>query len=161
MTALVHGDSKVPDRVQPTLLDLNSLYLADETAWLDATAELVRTGQLDQVDSSTLAEYLEDMARRDRREVASRLAILIAHLLKWQHRPDQRSASWNGTIELQRQELADLLDSGVLHNHAEEVFEKAYANGRRQASAESGLQLATFPEECPYSLDTALSEPLT
>ena len=68
-----------------------SLYEADETAWLEQTAELVRAGRFDQVDAVNLAEYLTDMARRDRREVFSRLVVLLSHLLKWDHQQDRRS----------------------------------------------------------------------
>ena len=146
--------------VQTTLEALAALYEADETAWLEATADLVRDGRLDQVDLGTLAEYLTDMARRDRREVTSRLGILLAHLLKWRYQPDQRSRSWRGTVEIQRQELAELLDSGVLRNHADAVLDKAYANGVRQAAAESGLPESTFPDDCPYSLDDVLAAAL-
>lgn len=136
------------------------LYEQDETAWLEVTADLIRLGRLDEVDFPNLAEYLADMARRDRREVTSRLAVLIAHLLKWRHQPDQRTGGWRGTVEVQRQELADLLESAVLRAHAAETLGKAYANGVRQAVAETGLPAATFPPDCPYSLAGVLADPL-
>ena len=66
--------------VQRTAQTLAALYEADETAWLEAIADLVRRGRLDQLDTGTLVEYLADMARRDRREVYSRLVVLLAHL---------------------------------------------------------------------------------
>lgn len=68
--------------VQRTPHALAALYEADETAWLERTADLVRTGRFDQLDAGTLAEYLTDMAKRDRREVFSRLVVLLSHLLK-------------------------------------------------------------------------------
>src|SRR5262245_9467769 len=102
------------------------LYETDETAWLEAMAQLLREGRLDQVDVQNLIEYLNDMARRDRREVDSRLAGLIAHLLKCAHQPEQRSGNWRATIEEQCQELADLLESATLHNHAKTALAKAY-----------------------------------
>jgi hypothetical protein len=139
---------------------LEALYERDETAWLEATAELIRSGRLEEVDRGNLAEYLADMARRDRREVTSRMSILIAHLLKWRYQPERRSGSWRNTVEIQRQELAELLESGTLRNHADEVLGKAYANGVRQVVAEPGLPESTFPAECPYSLAFVLAEPL-
>ena len=69
--------------VQRTLPTLAALYEADETAWLDQTAALIRSGRLDQLDTANLAEFLTDMARGDRREVVRRLVILLVHLLKW------------------------------------------------------------------------------
>lgn len=157
---LFSGGGEGIGMVQRTPQALAALYEADETAWLDATADLVRGGHLDQIDLDTLAEYLSDMARRDRREVTSRLGLLIAHLLKWQHQPGHRTGNWRATVEVQRQELAELLDSGVLRNHAAEVLAKAYGNAVRQAAAETGLPEATFPAGCPYSLDDVLSAAL-
>ena len=92
------------------------LYERDETAWLETMAELIRLGRLDELDYSNLAEYLADMARRDRREVESRLTVLISHALKWTHQPDHRSGSWRGTIVEQRQELEGLVSRGVLRS---------------------------------------------
>ena len=60
---------------------LTLLYEADETAWLDAMARIVAEGRFEEMDHVHLAEYLSDMAKRDRREVNSRLAQLLAHLL--------------------------------------------------------------------------------
>ena len=139
---------------------LAALYEADETAWLDATADLIRAGRVEQIDAGTLAEYLTDMARRDRREATSRLAVLLAHLLKWRFQPDRRSGSWRETVEVQRQELAELFESQVLRTHASGMLGKAYANAVRQAAAETGLADSTFPTTCPYSLDAILSDPL-
>jgi Domain of unknown function DUF29 len=146
--------------VRRTAEVLPELYEEDETAWLEQMAELIRAGRLDELDYSHLSEYLTDMARRDRREVMSRLVVLIAHLLKWDHQPGMRTNSWRGTIVSQRHELVDLLESGVLRNHAAEILPKAYANAVQQAAADTGLPESTFPAECPYSLEAILSDPL-
>ena len=140
---------------------LADLFDSDETAWLESMAELIADGHLDDLDDSHLREYLIDMARRDRREVESRLAALIAHLLKWEHQPSHRSGSWRALIVTQRQELTSLLESGVLRNHAEAAFDRSYARGLEQAVAESGLRMDQFPSTCPYSLDAILSADLT
>jgi hypothetical protein len=132
---------------------LTALYERDETAWLEAMAGLIRDRCFGELDYENLGEYLADMARRDRREVESRLAGLIAHLLKWKHQPGRRSGSWRATIEGQRQELVRLLESGTLRNHAEAVLRRVYADGVRQAAAETSLPVSTFPPECPYTLD--------
>jgi hypothetical protein len=138
--------------------DLANLFEADETAWLEQMSALIHEGRLDALDFGHLAEYLADMARRDKREVISRLTVLIAHRLKWEFQFEQRSKSWRTTIELQRQELAALFESAVLHQHALDNLAKAYANGVRQACSETGSEAAAFPAECPYSLDRLLAE---
>jgi hypothetical protein len=120
-------------------------------------SELIRAGRLDEVDYANLAEYLADMARRDRREVESRLTVLITHILKWVHQPDRRSGSWRGTIIEQRQELEGLVGRGVLRNHAEAVLEDSYHKAVERAIAETGLPAATFPLASSYSLDQLLS----
>jgi len=135
-------------------------HLADETAWLEATAELLRTHRIAEIDTEALAEFLDDMARRDRREVLSRLAVLIAHILKWQAQPERRSGSWKATIETQRQELSELLDSGVLRNHAEEIIDRAAEYGLKQAAAETMLPIEAFVAVRAMSLDEVLSEPM-
>jgi hypothetical protein len=144
--------------VQPTPVATAALYEVDETAWLEAMADLIRSGRLSEVDLNNLAEYLTDMARRDRREVFSRLVVLLSHLLKWRHQPDRRSGSWRGTILEQQRELRQLLESGTLRNHATAVFADAYAEARKQAAAETGLARTAFPQECGWDLDGALAD---
>ncbi|MGH7174496.1 MAG: DUF29 domain-containing protein [Gemmataceae bacterium] len=136
---------------------LSQLYETDETAWLDAMAELIQQGRLEDLDYPHLQGYLSDMARRDRREVESRLATLLTHMLKWTYQPDHRSRNWRGTIIEQRQELSDLAASGVLRNHAEAVLADRYAKAVARAAAETGLAANAFPSACPYTLEQLLS----
>src|SRR5690349_17903202 len=139
--------------------DLSRLYEQDETAWLEAMSALAAAGRCGEMDLLHLSEYLADMARRDRREVFSRLVVLLCHLLKWQHQPDRRSGSWRGTIREQRRELRQLLESGTLRNHAEEVLSDAYAEARRQAADETELRADVFPVENAWGLEELLAEP--
>lgn len=137
---------------------LSLLYEQDETAWLEVMADLVAQRRHAELDYLHLSEYLSDMAKRDLREVFSRLVILMSHLLKWQYQPDKRSGSWRGTIREQRRELNQLLESETLRNHAQLVLLDAYAEARKQTSDETELSLETFPQECPWELDELLSE---
>ncbi len=144
--------------VQRTPVATAALYEVDETAWLEATADLIRNGRLTEVELNTLAEYLTDMAKRDRREVFSQLVVLLSQLLKWEYQQDRRSGSWRGTILEQQRELRQLLESGTLRNHATAVLADAYAEARKQAAAETGLARTAFPEECSWDLDGALAD---
>lgn len=145
--------------VQRTTDALAALYEADETAWLERTAELVRNNRLDQIDSRSLAEYLTDMARRDRREVYNRLVVLLAHLMKWEYQPEGRTGSWEASILEQQRELRQLLESGTLRKHAAAVLADAYSDARKQAAAETGLPRESFPDDCRWDLDAALVDP--
>ncbi len=137
--------------------DMLAIHETDETAWLESTAERLRHRRFEEIDSEHLAEYLTDMARRDRREVYSRLRILLAHLLKWEHQPASRSQSWRSTIREQRSELRQLLESGTLRNHALAILPAVYAECRDQAAEETELPLEAFPGESPWDLDEILA----
>ena len=154
--------SRAHTSAQPDFSDtsraLSELYETDETAWLEAMAELIREGRLQELDHEHLREYLSDMARRDKREVLSRLAVLVAHRLKWTHQPSERTRSWRTTVETQRQELEDLLQSAVLRAYAVESLPTAYERGIRQALRDTDLPESTFPEQSPFTLADLLSE---
>lgn len=146
-----------PSEVSQTPRNPNGdLYIRDETAWLEIMARLIAERRFGELDYEHLHEFLTDMARRDRREVLSRLKKLLLHLLKWEHQPDHRSNSWVKTIEDQRQELRDLLESGTLRNHAQDVLAKAYERAVKLASIETGLSESTFPQACPLTLEDIL-----
>jgi hypothetical protein len=144
--------------VQRTQAATPALYEVDETGWLEKTAQLLRLARINEVELDILAEYLTDMAKRDRREVFSRLAVLLCHLLKWEYQPDRRSGSWQGAILEQQRELRQLLESSTLRNHAMAVFAEAYVDARKQAAAETGLARAAFPDKSPWNLDNALAD---
>ena len=140
-------------------LDLSVLYKLDETAWLETMSALAASERYAEMDYVHLSEYLADMAKRDRREVFSRLVVLLSHLLKWDYQPTHRSGSWRGTIRVQRRELRQLLESGALRNHAEANLADAYAEARRQAADETELPLNAFPVDDARSLDELMAEP--
>ena len=137
---------------------LQTLYERDETAWLELTASLIAEGRFSEVNREQLSEYLTDMAKRDRREVSSRLTVLMTHLLKWEHQSNLRSGSWKGTIREQRRELRQLLDSGTLRNYAQAILEDTYAEARKQAADETTLAEDQFPLALSWSLDDLLTE---
>jgi hypothetical protein len=141
------------------VVDLGLLYERDETAWLEAMSALAAAGRYAEMDYVHLSEYLQDMAKRDRREVISRLVVLLSHLLKWDYQPEHRSGSWRGTIRAQRRELRQLLESGTLRNHAQAVLADAYEEARHQAADETELSLDVFPAENTRSLEELLAEP--
>jgi Domain of unknown function DUF29 len=144
-------------RADPVAEDRRSLYERDFSLWLEQQAALLREGRLDQLDVVNLLEEIEAMGRKDRRAIKSNLVVLLAHLLKHQFQPDQRSSSWKASIVEHRQRLRDdFEESPSLRPYAAEVFARAYADARERASAETALPLRTFPKACPYTLEQAL-----
>lgn len=77
-------------------------YETDVVAWANEQARFIRAGQFDLLDLEHIAEEIEDVGKSEQRELASRIAVLLAHLLKWQYQPDRRGASWRATIRTQR-----------------------------------------------------------
>ncbi len=144
--------------IQRATDELAELYELDETAWLETMSERIRQGRFSELDYDNLAEYLSEMAISQRREVESRLQVLIAHLLKWRRQPRKRTRSWRGTIILQRDDLRRLIRRGVLRNHAEAVLEEVYPHAVKLAIGETGLRAAVFPRQCPYELDQLLDD---
>ena len=126
-----------------------SVYEHDYVAWIDAQARTARDGKVADLDLPNLAEELEDMGRRERRELASRAETLLMHLLTYEFQPEQRSGSWRGTIVEQRSRIAALLkDSPSLLGEYQELCRDPVLlrNAATRAAAETGLPAASFPE---------------
>jgi hypothetical protein len=137
----------------------NSLYDRDFYAWTHEQAALLRSGRLDAADIDNIAEEIESMGRSEKRELVSRLAVLLQHLLKWRFQPDFRSNSWRLTIEEQRNSLADHLDENPsLRAQLDRALETAYRSARLKAAAETGLARDSFPEVCPFTCEQAMSQ---
>lgn len=57
-------------------------YEKDFHGWAMGTAELLRQWRLSDLDFDNLIEEIKHMGRSERHQLISRLAFLIAHLLK-------------------------------------------------------------------------------
>jgi Domain of unknown function DUF29 len=133
-------------------------YEQDFYAWTVEQARLLRSGELSVIDAVNLAEEIESMGRRDRRELESRLTVLLIHLLKWQMQPDQRSRSWSATMREQRRQIEKLLrESPSLRSFAADVLAQTYTEACEDADDETGPPESAFPAECPFTLDEVLS----
>ncbi|MDR3089077.1 MAG: DUF29 domain-containing protein, partial [Desulfobulbaceae bacterium] len=73
---------------------MNTAYETDVVAWAGEQARLLRAGRFDLLDIENIAEEIEDVGKAEQRELMSRMAVLLAHLLKWQYQPERRGKSW-------------------------------------------------------------------
>lgn len=80
-------------------------YDDDVLLWSQQQARLLREGRFAELDIEHLADEIEDVGKSEKRELASRCAALIAHLLKWRFEPSIRSESWRATINVQRKRI--------------------------------------------------------
>jgi hypothetical protein len=136
-----------------------SEYDKDFYAWSLHNAVLIREGKLSEVDLKNVAEEIESMGKADRRELIDRLAVLLAHLLKWKFQPSLRGRSWEITIKEQREEVKDQLDeSPSLKHELDDQFNRAYRKALNIVEKETGLNQNTLPKNCPFSLKESLEE---
>ena len=134
-------------------------YADDLHAWSLEQAALLRARRTEGLDWDHLAEELEAMVGRDRRELKSRLRVILLHLLKWQAQPARRGASWRKSLRTQRLHIRDLLDeSPSLRPHVPGLVLEAYPDAIKDAVDETGLPLGRFPVDCPYAADDVLAE---
>jgi Domain of unknown function DUF29 len=137
--------------------NLKTLYDIDFVRWSEQMGRLIRDRNYDQVDWENVIEEIESLGKSDRRELKSRLEVLLMHMLKWQYQPSMRTGSWTGTINEQRDRIEDLLEeSPSLKSLVLEYLPDSYRRARRNAIAETGLQAHNFPIECPYTIAQVL-----
>lgn len=131
-------------------------YETDLHAWTKAQSDALRRRASNELDWDNLAEEIETLGRSERREIQSRLKVLLIHLLKWRFQPEQRCGSWRGSITEAREELeAVLTDNPSLRGLPAESLPKAYASARRKALDETGL--LHLPEKSPWTIDDILT----
>jgi hypothetical protein len=133
------------------------LYEKDFYEWTVRNARLLRSGRAGEADLAHIAEEIEDMGKRERRELLRRLGFLIAHLLKWKMQPDRRSRSWELTIRVQRKDLAKLLaENPSLQPYLRKGLPEAYEHATVEAMTETGHPESDFPSTCPFTFDVIL-----
>ncbi|HCV13759.1 MAG TPA: DUF29 domain-containing protein [Candidatus Accumulibacter sp.] len=132
-------------------------YETDVVAWASEQARLIRAGRFDLLDREHVAEEIEDVGKSEQRELAARMAVLLAHLLKWQHQPERRGTSRELTIGNQRQRIRRRLEKtpslcGCLKDP--DWWADAWGDACDLASAETGIGMDRFARSCPWALAT-------
>lgn len=122
-------------------------YEQDVVAWAAEQARLIRAGQFDQLDLEHIADEIEDVGKSEQRELASRMAVLITHLLKWQYQQAFRSSSWAGSIREQRKRIGIALrQTPSLKTSLSDAdwLQDAWSDGLVKVISDTGLDV--FPE---------------
>ena len=129
-------------------------YHVDIVAWANEQARLIRSKQFDLLDLEHIAEEIEDVGKSEQRELASRMAVLLAHLLKWEYQPERRGSSWRETIETQRERLERRLRKTPSLKAAfkdPDWMADAWDDAVDFAIQETGLARKIFPKTCPWT----------
>jgi|JI9StandDraft_1071089.scaffolds.fasta_scaffold299604_1 hypothetical protein len=134
-------------------------YEKDIVAWANEQASFIRAGRFELLDLEHIAEEIEDVGKSEQRELENRMAILLAHLLKWQYQPARRGASWQKTIKVQRTQVNRRIQKTPSFKHTlqdTEWWEDTWGDAITQASKETGIELTVFPEICPWTPEQIL-----
>ena len=159
MTALRREDVTVT-----ALPKLATTYDQDVVAWANEQAALLRAGRWSDLDIEHLADEIEDVGKSEQRELASRVAVLLAHLLEEglasPFQPERRGKSWEYTIKTQRADVVYLLNEApslrtkfVDSAWISLVWSKAVIS----AAQETGIAIDVFPATCPWLVEQVLS----
>jgi hypothetical protein len=137
---------------------MSTEYVKDVVAWSQEQAALLRAGDFGALDLEHIAEEIEDVGKSEQRELASRMAVVLAHLLKWQFQPDRRGMSWQRTIKEQRRAIVAHLEENPSLRASltnPNLLVGVWADAVTKAIAETGL--AEFPDDCPWSVAQVLA----
>jgi Domain of unknown function DUF29 len=135
-----------------------TLYERDFYAWANEQAALLRAGKFSAADIANIAEEIESMARAERNELTNRLAVLLAHLPKWDLQPERRGRSWVLTIRGQRRQVArNIKQNPSLRPQLGEITADAYGDAVLAVLRETDLSEEAFPAECRWTFDQAVN----
>lgn len=141
-------------------MQISNSYEADIIAWAQEQARLLRSRRFEALDIEHIAEEIEDVGKSEQRELENRMALLLAHLLKWQHQPERRGSGWEATIRHQRQRIGRRLERTPSLGSClidSEWWADAWGDARAEASKETGIGFDQFPEACPWTSAEILS----
>jgi hypothetical protein len=136
---------------------MKAAYDTDIVAWANEQAALLRAGKFSQLDIEHIADEVEDVGKSEQRELASRMALLLAHLLKWQAQPDRRGKSWQGPLREQRRMILRRLaktPSLKVSLADADWFADAWSDAREKAFEDTSIE--DFPETCEWTMDQIL-----
>lgn len=132
-------------------------YEADYAQWCAEQGALLRQGRLVDLDRANLAEEIESLGRSDKREIESRLKVLLVHLIKYKFQPEGRSGSWRATIREQRVRIGEVLrESPSLRDYPAEALAEEYSLAIPEAVEEAKLAEGLFPDACPFATSQIL-----
>lgn len=108
----------------------------------------------EEVDLSTVADWLDEMSGSDRREVVARLRRIIEHRLKLDYisGPEltRNQRGWRKTIRQQVAQIGDIFDESpsLRRQLTPELLAKSYAVERKDVAE---IYEVNLPVDCPYT----------
>ena len=135
-----------------------NLYDSDFYQWSQQQSYFFKSGQWNEFDIANLAEEIEDIGKSLKRELESRLKVLLVHLLKWKCQRELRGNSWLYSIEEQREQIEDHLEENPSLRHTlPESFDRAFHYALIEAAKETSYTKSFFPENSPWSVEQMMN----
>lgn len=136
-----------------SIVNIHKLYDRDFVEWCETTVSQLKSRSFGNLDLENLIEEIEGLAKRDRRELKSRLTVLLAHLLKRIY--IDSSENFKGqelTIREQRRQIQNLLhDSPSLKPYFEEILNTVYEDALNDVRFE--YPQTQFPDLGKFELE--------
>ncbi len=131
----------------------SQLYERDFFLWVADTVAKLKARNFAQLDLENLIEEIESLAGRERRELESRLDVLLNDLLKRCYIPTPENyRGWELTIREQRKQLQRLLkQSPSQRNYLSEVFNETWQVAL--ADVRQDYPKIKFPDEWQFNRD--------
>jgi hypothetical protein len=134
-------------------------YSTDFYQWTTDQAQLLMSGDLDSLDIEHIIEELQALGRSEKREIYSRLIVLLTHLLKCRYQPEQVCNSWKASIAGAKFEINRLLEQNPsLNNCLSDMLDDAYVSASLRAVEETNIDSDIFPKECPWKIEKLFKE---
>ncbi len=156
--------AKAIDATRDAEGSVGASYDEDVVAWSVEQARLLRAGRFDLLDIEHIADEIEDVGKSEARDLASRMAVLLAHWLKWDCQPTHRSRSWENTIREQRKQvLRRLARTPSLRPELEKAdfVEDVWSDALTIAAREAGVDIVSFPPRDTWPFVNVLREDWT
>jgi len=136
-----------------------NLYEEDFYGWTQHQANILRSRNIKDLDFDNLIEEIESMGKSEKRELESRLEVLLMHLLKWQFQPEKRSVSWELTIEEQRRRITiHMIENPSLKSKISDMLSISYEMAIFKAIKETKMHRSVFPKQCPWTFEQVMDK---
>jgi hypothetical protein len=130
-----------------------SLYDRDTLLWVEDTVAKLKSGDFANLDIENLIEEVDSLGRSQKKELKSRLLVLLEHLLKRLYVDSpQDYRGWEVTICEQRQQIEiEIDDSPSLRTIWQESFNFAWRLAIKRV--QQSYPQTQFPDRWQFSAD--------
>lgn len=138
---------------------MSALYDSDFCEWIEQQKVFLKEKAFEHLDIEHLLEEMETMASDHKEALEGHLKIALIHFLKQKYQPDYSSKSWQDSINNAIVQIDGIIERNPsLKNHPKICLEKCYVRARRYAAKQTGLDIRTFPNECPWTIEEIMGE---